>query len=141
MGVTLNFNAGELSPLLRYRCDIDTYSSGAVRLENFIVTPQGGIENRPGVAGIYRGGKEFFRSGPADPVRIFRDGYCDSGIRGALCENTELGRNIFAGCCDALFRAMPAESAFYTNGGYRFHCPRRISTGTIDALWCRRLAL
>lgn len=49
MGVIVNFNAGELTPKLRYRCDLDKYQNGAARLENFTVMPQGGLENRPGL--------------------------------------------------------------------------------------------
>ena len=37
-----NFTAGELSPLLRAREDIQKYFNGAEKLENFIVKPQGG---------------------------------------------------------------------------------------------------
>lgn len=44
----INFNAGELSPLLRCRCDIEKYASGASRMENFEVLPQGGMRNRAG---------------------------------------------------------------------------------------------
>jgi len=43
-----NFTAGELSPLLRAREDIQKYFNGAEKLENFIVKPQGGAFRRSG---------------------------------------------------------------------------------------------
>jgi len=43
-----NFNTGEMSPYLRYRTDLSKYASGCARLENFLVMPWGGVENRPG---------------------------------------------------------------------------------------------
>ena len=48
MAILTNFNAGELSPLLFCRNDLEKYISGAKCMENFQVLPQGGIQNRPG---------------------------------------------------------------------------------------------
>ena len=45
---TLSFNAGELSPLLDSRTDIQKYQTGCQRLENFIILPYGGALRRPG---------------------------------------------------------------------------------------------
>lgn len=46
---TINtFNAGELSPKMLGRIDVSQYSKGCQRLENFIVTPYGAVERRPG---------------------------------------------------------------------------------------------
>jgi len=42
------FNGGELSPYLRYRPDLQKYASGCKTLENFLVLPWGGAENRSG---------------------------------------------------------------------------------------------
>jgi hypothetical protein len=42
------FNAGELSPLLDGRTDIEKYYSGAREIENFLVLSYGGVEKRPG---------------------------------------------------------------------------------------------
>jgi hypothetical protein len=53
--LTLNFNAGELSPLLASRTDVAKYESGCQRLENFIILPYGGV--------LRRGGTEYL--GPA----------------------------------------------------------------------------
>jgi hypothetical protein len=43
-----SFNSGELSPLLSSRQDVSQYQSGCSLLENFIVTPYGAVEGRPG---------------------------------------------------------------------------------------------
>lgn len=44
-----SFNAGELSPKMLSRSDVSQYSKGCRRLENFIVTPYGAVERRPGL--------------------------------------------------------------------------------------------
>jgi hypothetical protein len=43
-----SFNAGELSPKLEGRTDVSQYSKGCRKLENFLVTPYGAVERRPG---------------------------------------------------------------------------------------------
>ena len=43
-----NFTAGEVSPALRGRVDIEKFFNGAEKLENFIVKPQGGAFRRSG---------------------------------------------------------------------------------------------
>ncbi len=43
-----SFNAGELSPRLDARTDIEKYDSGCRILQNFVVTPYGGVNRRPG---------------------------------------------------------------------------------------------
>ena len=45
----LSFAAGELSPWLDGRTDIEKYGSGCRLIENFIVLPQGGVQKRPGM--------------------------------------------------------------------------------------------
>jgi len=55
MGITsiLNsFNAGELSPYLEGRTDLEKYYSGVKLLENFLVMSYGGVTRRPGSAYI-----------------------------------------------------------------------------------------
>jgi hypothetical protein len=44
----LSFGAGELSPWLDGRTDIEKYGGGCRTLENFIVLPQGAVQKRPG---------------------------------------------------------------------------------------------
>jgi hypothetical protein len=44
----LSFAAGELSPWLDGRTDIEKYGGGCRVLENFIVLPQGAVQKRPG---------------------------------------------------------------------------------------------
>ena len=43
-----SFAAGELSPRLQGRVDLDIYKKGLRRLENFIVSSSGGLEFRRG---------------------------------------------------------------------------------------------
>lgn len=43
-----NFTAGEISPSLHARVDLDRYRAGLARLENFVPRPTGGVRNRPG---------------------------------------------------------------------------------------------
>jgi hypothetical protein len=43
-----NFTAGELSPNMLGRTDVDRYYNGCLTLENFIVLPTGGVVRRPG---------------------------------------------------------------------------------------------
>ncbi len=49
-----SFNAGELSPKLRGRLDVAQYSKGCSELVNFLVTPYGGAERRPGTEYLAR---------------------------------------------------------------------------------------
>ena len=43
-----NFTAGELSPRLDGRTDVNKYFNGCSRLENFVIHPHGGASRRPG---------------------------------------------------------------------------------------------
>ena len=44
-----SFNAGELSPKMLSRSDVSQYSKGCRTLQNFLVTPYGSVEKRPGL--------------------------------------------------------------------------------------------
>lgn len=46
--IVTNFRAGELSPRLEGRIDLDKYNEGAQTLQNMVVFPQGGVTRRPG---------------------------------------------------------------------------------------------
>ena len=46
--IVTNFRAGELSPRLEGRIDLDKYNEGAQTLQNMLVFPQGGATRRPG---------------------------------------------------------------------------------------------
>ncbi len=50
----LNFTAGELTPWLNGRTDVEMRAKGAARLQNFMVTPFGGLKRRPGFEWIKR---------------------------------------------------------------------------------------
>jgi hypothetical protein len=45
---TQSFNAGEISRKMDGRSDLEIYKTGCRKLENFYVTPQGGVERRAG---------------------------------------------------------------------------------------------
>ncbi len=46
--ILTNFTAGELSPNMYGRTDIEKYYNGCMTMENFLVLPQGGAYRRPG---------------------------------------------------------------------------------------------
>lgn len=45
-----SFVAGELSPRLQSRDELDQYHQGCRQLRNMVVTPHGGVTRRPGTA-------------------------------------------------------------------------------------------
>lgn len=49
-----SFNAGELSPKMVGRTDVSQYFKGCKTLENFLVTPYGAVERRPGTLFLAR---------------------------------------------------------------------------------------
>jgi len=51
-----SFTSGEVSPILHARVDLARYSTGAVRVENFIILPQGGLSRRPGFKTVHEAG-------------------------------------------------------------------------------------
>lgn len=53
-----NFASGELSPMLNGRVDIQQYYQGANRIENFEITPTGGIHRRVGTERVGKLGGE-----------------------------------------------------------------------------------
>lgn len=87
--IVTNFQAGELSPRIEGRIDLQKYSAGAQTLQNMLTFPQGGITRRPGTqyAGTSKdGGKvrlidfEFSDTQAyvlefgANYIRFFKDG-------------------------------------------------------------------
>ena len=48
-----SFTAGELSPRLDGRADLDKYYKGCKTLENFLIHPHGGAKRRPGTSFIH----------------------------------------------------------------------------------------
>lgn len=71
-----SFNAGELSPKMNGRSDVSQYSKGCRVLQNFLVTPYGSVERRPGT--IYRG------TAKGENVRLIRFVY--SATVAYVCE-------------------------------------------------------
>ena len=95
--IVTNFQAGEFSPRLEGRIDLQKYNSGAQKLENMLIFPQGGVTRRPGTkyAGTSKdGGKvrlinfeysdeqAYVLEFGANYIRFFKDG-------GILTESTK----------------------------------------------------
>lgn len=62
------FNAGEISPLMDSRVDVEKYASSCRRLENFIPRVYGGAFRRPGTEYIGQGG--YVGAGFDDSIRL-----------------------------------------------------------------------
>lgn len=61
--IITNFRAGELSPKLHGRVDIQKYAEGVDTLENMVVYPSGGITRRPGTTFVGKTRRTFI-AGP-----------------------------------------------------------------------------
>lgn len=68
----LNFNTGEISPKLFDRNDLDKHASACELLENFVVTPYGGVVRRPGFEFMGEGGNQTY------PIRLIPFNYSTS---------------------------------------------------------------
>lgn len=71
----LNFNTGEISPILHHRSDLQKYPSAAKRLENFINLPQGGLKRRLGTNVQARIGDTGLGGVRVIPWEVDRDTY------------------------------------------------------------------
>ncbi len=60
-----SMTAGELSPWMEARIDLDQYANGAARLDNFVVRPYGGLERRSGSRWV------AFTKEESESVRLF----------------------------------------------------------------------
>lgn len=69
----LGFTAGELTPWLSTRYDLQAYQRGASRISNFIVQPYGGVKRRHGTAFVAEAG-----SGTEDAVKLFPFTYSET---------------------------------------------------------------
>jgi len=47
-----NLTAGELTPVLHARVDINKYNNGVAAAKNMIILPHGGMRRRPGLSKI-----------------------------------------------------------------------------------------
>lgn len=95
----LSFTAGELTPWLAGRADLDPVSRGASRLINFLVSPFGGLRRRPGTRLVARAGCREgmvrlvsfkYSSGVQFMLEVGR-GYVRYFKNGALLTDTEGG--------------------------------------------------
>lgn len=69
----LGFTAGELTPWLATRYDLQAYQRGAARISNFIVQPYGGIRRRNGAAFVAESG-----AGAEDAVKLCPFSYSEN---------------------------------------------------------------
>lgn len=69
----LGFTAGELTPWLSARYDLQAYQRGAAHISNFIVQPYGGVKRRNGTRFVAEAG-----SGSADAVKLFPFSYSEA---------------------------------------------------------------
>ena len=67
--IVLGFTAGELSPWLSTRIDLQQYHRGAARLENFSVQPYGGLQRRRGTQFVAEAAAQ------EDSVKLFAFSY------------------------------------------------------------------
>lgn len=122
----LNFNGGEVSPLLHHRNDLQKFNSFCRQLDNYIVTPQGGIKKRIGTrtrsrigdVGSFDGARvipwsidrtDFFQMIFIDQEIQF---FNPQGIRvytltGIPYANTELAEVYFKQVVDTMYLAHP----------------------------------
>jgi len=89
-----SLNAGELSPALYARVDLDKYASGAALLRNFIPDYRGGAINRPGtkfIASVPEGSRliPFVPSTEESYVLVFYAGSADVYLNGVLVGGVE----------------------------------------------------
>ena len=76
--IVTNFQAGEFSPRLEGRIDLQKYNSGCQKLENMLVFPQGGATRRPGTK--YIGTAKILNNQQkvgGDPIRLIPFEYSD----------------------------------------------------------------
>lgn len=62
--IVQGFTAGELSPWLSSRCDLQAYQRGAALISNFQIQPYGGLQLRPGTLLLFWGGYPRIRIVP-----------------------------------------------------------------------------
>ncbi len=100
----LSFTAGELTPWLAGRADLDPVSRGASRLMNFLVSPFGGLRRRPGTCLVahagcregvvrlvsfkYSTGVQFMLEVGRGYVRYFKDGAPLTNAEGDVLETS-----------------------------------------------------
>ncbi len=71
--IVLGFTAGELSPWLSTRIDLQAYQRGAALLQNFFVQPYGGLRRRHGTAFVGEPGAQ-----EAEAIRLFAFHYSET---------------------------------------------------------------
>ena len=110
-----SFNAGEMTPLLEGRTDIDKYYSGCKTLENMLVFSQGGATRRPGT--------KFIAAAPEEinyPVEFYF-GYYPASVSASI---SKYGTNNEIDTTWATSGNWP-----FLYGTWSFHCMGHTSDG------------
>jgi hypothetical protein len=116
-----SFTAGELDPRLAAREDVSRYYSGAERMENVLVVPQGGFRRRPGlrhidtladglagvrfVAFAFNTAQAYLVVLTQGQARIYRDNSLVATVTGAPWQAAELATITWAQSADTLLVA------------------------------------
>lgn len=115
-----SFNGGELGDSLRYRNELEKYSSCLSRCRNFYPTPWGGVQNRPGtlyraeldpgecrlIEFVYNVEQAYVIAAQDKIFRVFRDGICVSEVVTPYAEHS-LFSITYVQSNDVLFLAHP----------------------------------
>ena len=142
----LSFTAGELTPWLAGRADLDPVSRGASRLINFLVSPFGGLRRRPGtrlvaragcregmvrlVSFKYSTGVQFMLEVGRGYVRYFKNGALLTDTEGGVLETLKQTNTDHP--CRTQMRAMGQTKA-HREGDMRRHFQQHFT-------FCQRLA-
>lgn len=127
-----SFNAGELSPFLSSRVDLEKYRNGCQQLQNFIILPYGGAIRRPGTE--YRNAAKhadkrgrligFNFSTTTNFILEFGEGYIRFWSRST-------GQRIEKGSAPAWVTATAyAAGSYVTQGGTIYYCLTAHTSGT-----------
>ena len=135
--IQTNFTAGELTPRLKGRVDVNKYQNGVQLLKNFIIMPQGGVYRRPGTKFIneVKNSANFTRLIPFEfstiqayvlefgnqYIRIYRDGGLVVDGNG---DAIEVATPYLTGDLRLLQFTQSADILYIVHPGYK---PRKLS--------------
>ncbi len=137
--VQSNLTAGEFSPLLHSRIDVEKYFQGVAEATNMVIMPHGGMRRRPGLSKTQdtnvgsegRMAKFIFNTTQAyivlfrpGIIDIFRDGIRVKQITGSPYTTLDM--------CNDLDAIQSADTMFITHPDVS---PRNLLRGATDADW------